>query len=119
MKQEILDEQVQAEPMEYDSDENYLEFIGPDIDEADHTMDDDDEALLDEGEEDEEEMMSSGMMRVMRIAVEGTGSSMASTDPDKREMSVRQWLRETSWRRRRATRSRRRRRTLPLRRQRR
>jgi hypothetical protein len=39
--------------MEYDSDENYLEFIGPDMDEADHSMDDD-EALLDEGEEDEE-----------------------------------------------------------------
>ncbi len=39
--------------MEYDSDENFLEFIGPDQDEANHSLEDD-EALLDEGEEDDE-----------------------------------------------------------------
>jgi hypothetical protein len=54
VKQEILDEQAQAEPMEYDNEENFLEFIGPDRDEADQSMEDD-EALLDEGDEDDEE----------------------------------------------------------------
>jgi hypothetical protein len=53
VKQEILDEQQQAQPMKYDSEENYLAFIGPDQDEANHSMEDN-EALLDEGEEDEE-----------------------------------------------------------------
>jgi hypothetical protein len=57
VKQEILDEHVTAVPMEYDNDENFLEFIGPDQDEANHSMEDDedDEALLDEGDEDDEE----------------------------------------------------------------
>jgi len=57
VKQEILDEHVTAEPMEYDNDENFLEFIGPDQDEANHSMEDneDDEALLDEGDEDDED----------------------------------------------------------------
>jgi hypothetical protein len=48
VKQEILDEQARAEPMVYDNDENFLEFIGPDQDEANHSMEED-EALLDEG----------------------------------------------------------------------
>ena len=42
-----------AEPIEYDSDENFLEFIGPDQDEANHSMEED-EALLDEGDEDDD-----------------------------------------------------------------
>jgi hypothetical protein len=40
--------------MEYDNEENFLEFIGPDRDEADQSMEDD-EALLDEGDDDDEE----------------------------------------------------------------
>ena len=53
VKQEILDEQAQVEPMDYDNEENFLEFIGPDQDEANHSVEED-EALLDEGDEDDE-----------------------------------------------------------------
>jgi len=40
--------------MEYDSDENFLEFIGPDQDDANHSMEDD-EALLDEGDDEDDD----------------------------------------------------------------
>jgi hypothetical protein len=40
--------------MEYDSDENFLEFIGPDQEDANHSMEED-EALLDEGDEEDDD----------------------------------------------------------------
>jgi hypothetical protein len=40
--------------MEYDSDENFLEFIGPDQEDVNHSMEED-EALLDEGDDEDDD----------------------------------------------------------------
>ena len=49
VKKEIMDEE-QDETMEYDNEENFLEYLGPYEGDADQSMEDD-EALLDEGDE--------------------------------------------------------------------
>ncbi len=46
VKKEMMEEE-QQESMEYDNEENFLEYLGP----FDGDADQDDEALLDEGEE--------------------------------------------------------------------